>query len=437
VPGSDVDVVVIGAGAAGLTALRELDRAGHSVLCFEARGRIGGRILTIHDPLSPTPIELGAEFIHGRPPEIWNIIRSGRLTAYDCADKAVHLKNGKPKSGRAPWEEVDRVMNDMKKAASERDDQTFADFLAGSRYSQDAKRLATSYVEGFNAARQEEISIASLAEDAHAADQIDGDRSFRILNGYESVILHLLNTTGSIATRLRLNSVVERIEWEQGSANIHVRSSVTGAVETVRTRRVVITVPLGVLQMAPGVPGSIRFDPEPVELLAAARTLRFGQVFRLVLRFREAFWESNPDISDAGFLFSNEQLFPTWWTTLPVHAPVITGWSAGPHADDLLGQTQAIVTSAGLASLARITGSTREHLNGLLEASYLHDWHGDPFARGAYTYVPAGALAARSKLAGPVAETLFFAGEATNTQGHGGTVHGAIASGMRAARQAA
>ncbi|MBV9612946.1 MAG: FAD-dependent oxidoreductase, partial [Acidobacteriaceae bacterium] len=66
---------------------------------------------------------------------------------------------------------------------------------------------------------------------------------------------------------------------------------------------------------------------------------------------------------------------------------------------------------------------------------YYHDWHTDPFSRGAYSYVPAGALPARARLAKPVADTLFFLGEATDQTGHSATVHGAIASGRRAARQ--
>ena len=64
------DVIVIGAGAAGLAALRELHGAGLSAVCIEATGRIGGRIYTVHDPQSPDAIELGAEFVHGRPPEV-------------------------------------------------------------------------------------------------------------------------------------------------------------------------------------------------------------------------------------------------------------------------------------------------------------------------------------------------------------------------------
>jgi monoamine oxidase len=70
-----------------------------------------------------------------------------------------------------------------------------------------------------------------------------------------------------------------------------------------------------------------------------------------------------------------------------------------------------------------------------LESLYYHDWYGDPFAGGAYSYIPVGGLEAAGLLAAPVADTLFFAGEATNTEGHQGTVHGAIATGLRAARE--
>lgn len=432
---ADLDALIVGAGAAGIAALYELDRAGWRVLCLEARDRIGGRILTIRDPLSPIPIELGAEFIHGRSPEIWDIINSARLTAYDCANKAVYLKNGEAKNRRDAWEQVDRVMTDMQKAAKRGKDRSFAEFLQRSRHSEDAKRLAASYVEGFNAARQEVIGIASLAEDARASDQIDGDRSFRILNGYDAVLVQLTNGISALRSKLRLNSAVEEIEWEKGAVTVHFRAAITGQRESVRARRAIVTVPLGVLQAEAGRPGSIQFKPEVGDTRRAARALRFGQVMRIVLRFREAVWESNQDIADAGFLLSDDARFPTWWTPLPVRAPVITGWSAGPHSDELLGQPRSTVVAHAVAALASITGCARLRLESSLEAAYWHNWHRDPFAYGAYSYVPAGALPERKRLAQRVEETLYFAGEATDLNGHSGTVHGAIASGKRAARE--
>lgn len=431
---SDFDVVIVGAGAAGLAALEELDRAGCNVRCLEARDRIGGRIFTLRDPLSPVPIELGAEFVHGRAPEIWDIVRSARITAYHCTENAVHVENGKVQQHGDPWEQVGRVMADMQQRA-EASDETFSSFLEQSKHPDRAKRLAASYVEGFNAARQEVIGIASLAQDARASEEIDGDHSFRILNGYDSLVLHLLSSVNGWQEKVRLNSIVEKINWERGSARIGVRSARTGELQMLGSRRALVTVPLGVLQADLDEPGVIAFEPEPGAALKAARKLQFGHVIRIVLRFREAFWETNPEIASAGFLLSNEKFFPTWWTALPVRAPILTGWSAGPHADDLLGEARSDIIERAVADLARMIKSSPEKLNSLLEATYVHDWHADPFARGAYSYVPAGALDARRTLAEPVERTLYFAGEATELNGHSATVHGAIASGKRAARQ--
>jgi monoamine oxidase len=223
-----------------------------------------------------------------------------------------------------------------------------------------------------------------------------------------------------------LNTIVESIEWQPGSAAVHLRSALDSSRETIRSRQVVVTVPLGVLHA-----GAIRFDPEPRETLAAARALAFGQAVRIVLRFENAFWEQNKDLANVGFLLSQEPVFPTWWTPRPVHAPIITGWSAGPKADPLLNEDSKTIIGAALASLERITACKPSRL----EAAYFHDWHADPFAQGAYSYVPAGALPARRRLAEPVENTLYFAGEATDLNGHSATVHGAIASGKRAAHQ--
>jgi monoamine oxidase len=410
---ADLDVIIIGAGVAGLAAQRELNRAGAKTVCIEARDRIGGRILTVHDPLSPVPIELGAEFIHGRPPEIWNIIESAVLTAYDCTERALHIKEGKIQDRSDAWLPVDEVMEDMRKAADKGPDQSFVEFLRSTSHSSEAKQLATSYVEGFNAARADLIGIASLAEDARAAEKIDGDRSFRILNGYDSIALQLLDG------EVRLNSVVESVEWGSAGVTVQTRSALTSQKQTLKSRRAIVTVPLGVLQA-----GSIRFDPEPTDILHAAHQLEFGHVVRVILRFRDRAWERKPELADAGFLLSQESVFPTWWTPLPMRAPIITGWSAGPKA------TPEATIKRAVEQLERITG-----LDVAVEAAYFHDWLTDPFARGAYSYVPAGAMGARETMARPVAQTLYFAGEATETNGHSATVHGAIASGFRAARQ--
>ena len=434
-PELDCDVLVVGAGAAGLSALRELTRAGLKTICLEARDRIGGRILTLHDPLAPIPLELGPEFIHGRPPEIWAIARSAGLAIYDCFERAVHVREGRPQEREDAWLLADRVLEDMQKAAEQGPDQSFATFLEQSTHPEEGKRLAAAYVEGFNAAQKEVIGIASLAKDTKAANAIGGDDAFRILNGYDAVVNFLAAGVEDFGSVLRLNAVVQRIDWEPGLATVHFQSGIANHAEIARARRVVITVPLGVLQAEAGMQGAIAFKPEPAELLEAARKLRFGAVMRVVMRFREPFWEENDELGDFGFLLSQEEFFPTWWTPLPVRTSMITGWSAGPRAERLQGKSRREIVACALGDLARITGMDVPQVSRLLENASFHDWSDDPFARGAYSYVPAGALPAREKLAQPVLDTLFFAGEATELNGHGATVHGAIASGRRVAQQ--
>jgi monoamine oxidase len=85
--------------------------------------------------------------------------------------------------------------------------------------------------------------------------------------------------------------------------------------------------------------------------------------------------------------------------------------------------------------LAAALGRPATELQTRLLSCHSHDWQSDPFARGAYSYAPAGALDASARLTAPVEGTLFFAGEHTDTEGHWGTVHGALASGLRAAAQ--
>jgi monoamine oxidase len=406
------DVAIIGAGASGLAAAQQLLQSGLRVCCLEARNRIGGRIYTVHD--APVPIELGAEFVHGRPAEIVELAERAGLPLCETGGRPVSLVES---SGfGSPEEDGFRVLEDLTRLAGEEHDETFQSFLDRSDYSVEQQRQASAFVEGFNAARREVIGVASLAQDQRASDLIEGDRAFRVREGYDALMDVLAR-----GVDIRLDTQVDAIEWRKGEATVWWRK-----IQALRVRRVLITVPLGVLQS-----NAIRFEPEPSEALAAARSLRFGDAFRVTFLFDRAFWEERAETEGAGFLFSDEPLFPVWWTGRPAEPRLITGWSAGPKADALLGLSRDAVIARALETLSRIMRMHAPAPRG----AWFHDWHADPYSRGAYSYVPAGALPARRKLAQPVADTLFFAGEATDQIGYGGTVHGAIASGRRAAGQ--
>jgi phytoene dehydrogenase-like protein len=107
------DVVVIGAGIAGLACAQALCGRGLRVAVLEARDRIGGRIFTRHPGATETPVELGAEFIHGRPPEAWEIIERAGLRTHELAGGRWRLEQGRLALANASWEEIDSTFQRM------------------------------------------------------------------------------------------------------------------------------------------------------------------------------------------------------------------------------------------------------------------------------------------------------------------------------------
>jgi monoamine oxidase len=184
----------------------------------------------------------------------------------------------------------------------------------------------------------------------------------------------------------------------------------------------------------------VKFVPAIPDKLDATAKIEMGPVVKLILKFRTAFWEGR-DIATAGkeklrslaFMHSRESFVPTWWTYLPIRATVLVDWAGGTAAQNLSHRPAAAIVAEALASLAQYTGIGRDDLDQMLQASHVADWQADPLARGAYSYVTVGNPAAPKKLAEPIDATLFFAGEATASDGIGGTVDAALASGRRAA----
>jgi monoamine oxidase len=438
----EVDVLVIGAGMAGLAAARALSDAGLTVRVLEARDRVGGRAFTLHDRAVPLPIELGAEFIHGRPPETWQIARAANLALYEISGEQWWSQDGALRSGDQLWSQTDTILERMDRWAGP--DMAFHSFLE--QCCQDLRpetqARTTAYVEGFNAAVAERISIRALAGERQAAAAIEGHRSFRILNGYDAVASWLYSGCDPHGVTLHLNTAVTTFDWQPGRVEVGVRSRAGYQLDPFVAGCAVITLPLGVLQAPAGAQGGVRFVPELEDKRAAIEQLEMGRAVKITLRFREPFWERDhhldghrsEDLSGLSFLLSDAGGMPTWWSAYPAQAPLLIGWAAGSAAGKLALQDETSVVEQALGSLARLLGADRRRVEGQLAAWYFHNWQADPFARGAYSFVRAGGQGAQNALARPIAKTLFFAGEATAV-GHTGTVHGAIASGRRAARE--
>jgi monoamine oxidase len=461
------DALIIGAGAAGLAAARDLSVAGRKVIVLEARDRIGGRIFTYKDPSEPIHIELGAEFVHGKSPELWHIAQKAHLELYEVSERHWYLENGKLTKSDDFWTKIESLIDKMKLLDT---DQSFKDFLSSLPDDEETRRaeaMAVRYVEGFHAANIERIGVKGLIKANEAADSIDGDKSFRFLNGYDSLVQVLRAEAEAYGATFCLNTVVKEIRWSGDGVEAVCEGD--NGDSSFAAFRAIITLPLGVLQTSPDQAAAVRFIPElPPEKQTAIKNLEMGHVIRIVLSFRERFWETlkiwnqdnNPvKFADAGFINCPDAPLPTWWTQLPLRAPILVGWVGGPNVDrisrgstsrqDIADRTErggdrlaqaggepfdSFVLDQASASLAQIFDLSTEYIRDRLAACYFHDWQHDPFSHGAYGYVPVEGLDDQRALSQPIDGTLFFAGEATSI-GHIGTVHGAIMSGQRAANE--
>jgi len=429
------DVIIIGAGVAGLAAARALAEAGRSVLILEARDRVGGRVWTRREIDMAAPIELGAEFIHGQIPQTLRLLQEVGAAAFETSGAHWTVLNGRLQKRT---EDIFGQVQEALKGANVlgKPDVSFQEFLdSGASYglSQEAKALARGFVQGFDAADPARVSVHSIAEEWGCGGMLDGPQ-FRPLGGYSSVLTALASALDRTNVRIQLHTVVTSVRWARGM--VELEGVFLDQPFRVKAAKAVVTVPIGVLQLPEGTPGALRFNPAIGEKSAAIAGIVSGPVLKLVLRFRTLFWEEldGGRYHDASFFHSPHTPFSTFWTCMPLRAPLLNAWMGGPAAARLSEASNAEIIHKALESLEGVFGG-RLHGKLQLEAAHVHNWQRDPFSRGAYSYVSVGNNKARQTLAAPLQETLFFAGEATDTEGEAATVTGALQSGARAARE--
>lgn len=438
-----VDVVVVGAGVAGLAAARALVEAGRRVVVLEARDRIGGRILTVRDARTPLPVELGAEFLHGSAEATARVLSEAGLLAIEVTGATMQASDGALEAGDDAEQEIAPVMAKLDPRRTP--DRSFEEFLAthpGGPLRIGARKMARRFVEGFHGADVGRISERALARQGEVDDPRES-RAGRVVDGYDRVPTHLAAALGAA---IRLRTIVTHIAWERGRARVEAREG-RGRRVAWTASAVIVAVPLGVLKAPEGATGAIRFEPPlPAPAQRALEGLAVGHAARVALLFREPWWErltaqagkhaeSLPELS---FLFTRDPDFGVWWTPFPAHVPMLTAWAGGPAARRLGHQPDADVVALALRAIATATGTSTARLRRLLVAAWRHDWDADPFARGAYSYAAVGGADAARRLARPLAGTLWITGEAAAREAADiGTVHGALAAGERAGREAA
>lgn len=432
--GDGARTIVIGAGLAGLAAARALAGAGHTVTVLEARDRTGGRVHSIRTPGLDAPIELGAEWIAGEG-RVHDLLREAGTTLLQADGEFVVQLPEEEREHVDDQEELAGAVIERLREAMENFEgdlpliEALDRWCSDSRLSHD-RAMLLSYAQGFHAADPTRCSTRwfLLVEENQSA----GESEYRSADGSSRVVSLLQEGLGDRCT-LQLDTVVHRVEWRRGAVTVHATQGEREV--TFEGSRAVVTLPVGVLSLAPESAGSVTFDPPLDGKGGALSHIAMGPALRVTLVFREAFWRELPEFEDFLFVQSFDQPLPTWWRLDPDTLPALVGWAAGPQlafAGTLEGDA---LRDAAVRSMAHAFGVPVGTVRQGLVSWHAHDWSRDPYSRGAYSYVLTGGVDAYRTLGEPLEGTLYFAGEATAGDGFNATMEGAVRSGERVAAE--
>lgn len=406
-------LIIIGAGASGLMAAKELSGRFH-ITILEASLRIGGRINSIQ--IQDDIIEAGPEFIHGHLPLTFKLLKRSKIKAVPVEGKFYRKKNDRfieQDDMLDGWNEL------LKKMGAVKEDVTMHQFLEKfypGNSNQLFRKMVYGYTEGFDIADPVKVSVQSLYKEWISEE----GTNYKIPNGYLSLMEYLKEEANST---ILTGKKIKKVRWEKG----HVTAFTTGD-EAFHADKLLITVPVSILQNQ-SAENSIQFDPEINEHINAAQNIEFGTVIKTVIKFKDSFWQK-----DAAFFFSDEEYFPTWWTQFP-GSPIITGWTGGPKASILSGENKDFILLKALRSLSIIFNKNIEDLQGMIIYAEVFNWQKEPFSFGAYSYNSIYSETAKKVLNTPIANTVFFAGEALYSGKYPGTVEAALHSGKSVAKQ--
>ncbi|MBB6520875.1 flavin monoamine oxidase family protein [Pseudoteredinibacter isoporae] len=415
----DADVIVVGAGFAGLAAADELKNQGLSVLLLEARDRIGGRAHTVYD--GEQAIEMGANWLHGQDNN--PLVRLaeeqgiGLSPVTQWSGAVVYDEFGEQiEDAQSQLQRWDTVVEDYVEQYLEREPNASIQMLMDdAQKSGDlgfvSDELHSSFInfvfEQDWSADAADLSVQA-AEDGK--DYLGGDPM--PLRGFRPMLQQL-----SKNIRVRLGHQVVALEQSANAVDVIVNHQ--GQEQTLRTKRALLTVPVSILQA-----GNIRFNPQlSARKREAINVIGIGQLNKVWLKFPEVFWDDNHAILRVS---PEKGRFSLW---VNIHAisgePYLLALST---AANLEAGSDAEIVEEAMLGLRGIYGDDIPEPS----KNYISRWHNDPFSMGAYSYLRQGGRPEHRDILAEPEGRIHFAGEASHRD-FPSTVHGAYLSGLREA----
>jgi monoamine oxidase len=407
-------VLIVGAGVAGMYAAHLLAENGFEVTVLEASENYGGRIRTLEN-FANFPIELGAEEIHGENSIYYQIMQTHDIALFDSTiGKNYYLIDEELVSEESARKNPDFVKALELIASIEQYDGSeisLQEYMDIKHIKKNVQHIVNAELANERGTSANRIGMKGLAQEF--VNWAAGKETFMLKN--RSHLSVLKNHFSRVIDKIHCNQAVKAIDYSENFVNV-----LTEDGKTYQADMVIVTAPLMILKA-----NLINFYPAlPKEKEVAIQHIGMGTGMKIILKFKKQFWSD-----DTASIFG--QLIPEYWVTSYQRSNVehiLTAFVNGQNAE-FLSHQGAEAINAVLNELDNMFGVGVASTN--LEKFYIMDWGKEPFVRGTYSFDKMGIGNSREILAKSVNDVIFFAGEATCTNGHHASIHGAMESAER------
>lgn len=413
---SDQKIIIIGGGIAGLYSARLLRDNGFQVTVLEASSTHGGRIRPLLT-FSDYPVELGAEVILGEKSVYHREIRDKNIKFFNTSISENYficngfLKDESEADSDDKFNRTQKIIQDIKFYKGH--DLTVEAYLTNNNLDEGYKHIAEALVGNDRGTNNNKIGMRSLAKSLN--DWKAGKNNYLLFNRSHLSAIEEITKIKDI--KIIYDFPVNKIDYSGRGVILFDKKG-----RSVEGNKAILTVPISILKN-----NDIQFNPSlPLEKQSAIDKIGIDSGMKIILKFNKRFWgESSGSIISDGIV----PTYTSYGKSRSVNNNILTAYIAGENANYLsdLGNK---ATQEILKDLNRIFGNSTA--SNLINESFIMDWKKEQYIQGCYSYPTLNENNSRDILKKSIKEKLYFAGEATNVNGHFGSIHGAMETGKEA-----